>query len=377
MTARRRAVVAAMLVAVATASCAASEPDGTEGRRSHPSPAAPNESTRASWSVTLPNSASAIAADDDGAVVIAGDGDVLALDTAQGRERWRTVAVRAFLYAPAVDRDTVIVSARDRFVAFERATGAQRWEAPVAEEAGAATLATEGESALALLTTEPGSVTAVDALAGATEWSVRHPGRVLAAPAVDRDSGSAAVTWNDTDNPTLRVLDLGTGDVRWEATIGVSSSAPIIGRGVVLTGEGDAQYGSRVVARDVATGAERWSVAVPASFEPSLTPGVDGGEIAIADHFGTVTMLDVEDGSVRWQRALEEPVLQSRMLVTETAVVLTTHHGNLVALDRDTGRVLERRYPGGYPAGTAVAGGKLLVALRLTDPGRVVARPAP
>lgn len=365
------------MLAVAAMSCSSSERD-TARRRPAVSALAPWAPRAASsWSAPLPNWPFAIAADDDGAFVLAGDGDLVALDPEDGRERWRAVAERAFLHPPALDRDTVVLSARDRFVAFERSSGKLRWEVPVAEEASAVTVAGSDDDSLALVTTEPGEVVALDAQSGDARWSVHHQGEIFAPPAVDLNAGLAVVTWNDAVTPRVRALDLATGAVRWEAPIGVSSSAPVISGGVLVTGEGDARFSSRIVGRDVATGAERWSVAAPASFEPSLIPGAGGGEVAIADHFGTVTLFDAERGSVRWQVPLDEPVLQSQVLVTDESVILTTSVGNVVVLDRDTGRVTEREYPGGYPAGTALADRKLLVALRLTEPGRVEARPAP
>jgi outer membrane protein assembly factor BamB len=377
----RRALVVALL-AVAAVSCTNAERNATSSRpRFSASPASAPwaHPAPARWSAPLPHWPFAITADDDGAFVLAGDGDLLALDPESGRERWRAMAVRVFLYPPAVDRDTVVLSARDRFVAFERTSGKLRWEVPVTEEASAAALAGAGNEAIALLTTEAGTVTAVDARSGRTRWSVHHPGSVFAPPAVDPGTGIAAVTWHDSDVPRLRALEFATGAVRWEAPIGASSSAAVISDGVVVTGEGDARFSSRIVGRDVATGAERWAAAAPASFEPSLIPGAsgDGEVVAIADHFGTVTLLDARRGTPHWQVPLDEPVLQTRMHVTASSVILTTYGGNLVVLDRATGRLTEREYPGGYPAGTALADRTLLVALRLTEPGRVEARPAP
>jgi outer membrane protein assembly factor BamB len=373
---RARVAVSALVVAALAAGCTAAEPEA-RAHRSFASGARPNRSTASGWTTTLADWPFKISADPDGAFVIAGN-DVVALDTEDGRQRWSVdVAAPAYLYDLALDHESVVVSAADRFVAIDRATGEQRWEIPVTEGASAAALTADADSAVALLTTEAGSVVAVDAVSGTTKWTVRHPGSVFAVPVVDRAAGLAAITWSDHDSPRVRVLDVATGAVRWEAAIGVSSSAPVIASGLVITGEGDAKYSSRIVARDLETGVERWSAPAPASFEPTITPGVLGTEVAIVDHFGTVTLLDVDDGRVRWQSPLEEPLLDANVLVTETAVVLKTYHGNVVVLDRGTGRVLEREYPGGYSAGVALAGGRLLVALRLTEPGRVVARPAP
>jgi outer membrane protein assembly factor BamB len=140
---------------------------------------------------------------------------------------------------------------------------------------------------------------------------------------------------------------------------------------VVVLGEGDGNFAARVVARDVASGAERWSVPAPASFESGVTPGASADVVAVCDHFGTLTLVDVRRGTSRWQTTLRVPILDTRVVVTRRAVIVRTFGGKLMALDRASGRVVRRLGPGGFPVGFGVGEGRLVFAVRLARPDRV------
>ena len=303
-------------------------------------------------------------------VITGGGSRVVALDTASGRERWRSHVAHVTHYEPALDRETVLVSADDRFAAFEVATGARRWEAGVGEHAGGAVLTRAGSDAIALVTTEGGVVAALDGRTGQVRWSAQVPGDIWAAPAAHARAAVGAVLW-ERNEPRLRVFDLATGVVQWESAVEAGASAPVIRDGMVVLGEGNGNLAARVVARDLASGAERWSVPAPASFEPGVIPGAAGYDVAVCDHFGTVTLVDAHRGMTRWQTPLRAPILDTRVLLTPRAVVLRTYGGRIVVLDRASGRVVRRLDPGGFPVGFGVGKGRLVFAVRLARPDRV------
>lgn len=120
------------------------------------------------------------------AVVTVSGNRVVALESATGRERWRTGVTRVTHYEPVLDDHIVLVSADDRFIALTRASGARRWEAPVGEHAGGAVLTRVGSEPIALVTTERGVVAALDGRTGQARWSVQLPGDIWAAPAQAR-----------------------------------------------------------------------------------------------------------------------------------------------------------------------------------------------
>jgi outer membrane protein assembly factor BamB len=314
------------------------------------------------------------------AVVTVSRNRVIALDTATGRERWHTDVNQVTHYAPSLDDRTVLVSADDRFIALERASGAPRWEAPLGEHAGGGVLTRTGSDPIALVVTERGVVAALDGRTGQARWSVQLPGDIWAVPAGGARAGAGAVLWAGEAGETtsrLRLFDLATGAVRWESTVEPGATAPVIHDGLVVVGEGNGNFAARIVARDLETGAERWSVPAPASFESGVTPGAAGGDVVVTDHFGTVTLVDAHAGRARWQTAIREPILDTRMVLTAHAVVLRTYGGKVVVLDRESGRVLRRVDPGGFPVGIGTSGGRLLFAVRLARPDRVEAEALP
>jgi outer membrane protein assembly factor BamB len=366
MSARRAlAYTAAAVATVLVAGCTQSaSSDASRSERS-----AKGWSTNVDWPFSL-----GVAGRD--AVVTVSRNRVVDLDTASGRERWHVDLAHVTHYDPALDADTVLISADDRLVALERDSGARRWEASLGEHAGGAVLTRVDGAAVALVTTERGVITALDGGTGMTRWSVQVPGDIYAAPSGDARSGAGAVVWRGEED-RLRVFDLATGALRWETAIDPGTTAPAIHDGLVASGEGKGNFEARVVARDLASGAERWSLPVPASFESGLTPGVDGNDVAVSDHFGTVTLVDTRAGKPRWQTAIGEPILDTRVLLTSRSVALTTYGGRIVILDRRSGRIVRRVDPGGFPAGIGISGRRLVFAVRLARPDRVEAIPLP
>ncbi|MGQ0804260.1 MAG: PQQ-binding-like beta-propeller repeat protein [Actinomycetota bacterium] len=324
------------------------------------------------WIAPVTGWPSALAADRVGAVVLAGGGEVRAIDP-EGVTRWRVDVTGAGFHPPALDRRTVLVGAAARIVALERETGATRWEAPVPDAAAPHPVALA--DGVALAGSEAGVLVALDAATGETRWSVRYPGSVRSAPVSHLNdspaAGIVAATWHGGGEPRLRALDLATGAVRWDAPLMGFATAPVAAGGLVVVAEGDGQYAARVVARNAADGMEAWSTSTPASFESGITPGVAGDDVAVVDHFGTLTVLDVTTGAVRARTELDEPVLHTTVVLGGEHVVLTTHQGAVVVVDRGSGRVRYRGSLGGYPAAIARSGPDLLVAVRLRDPGRV------
>jgi outer membrane protein assembly factor BamB len=90
-----------------------------------------------------------------------------------------------------------------------------------------------------------------------------------------------------------------------------------------------------------------------------------------------VTLVDVRAGKTRWQAAIREPILDARVVVGAHTVVIRTYGGKVVVLDRDSGRVVRRVDPGGFPVGVGTSAGRLIFAVRLARPDRVEAIATP
>ncbi|MFI0718817.1 PQQ-binding-like beta-propeller repeat protein [Streptomyces sp. NPDC021224] len=211
----------------------------------------------------------------DGGRIHASDGPSLfALDAKDGSDRWRT-PVEGWVYTVRADAGTLVTGTRGGGVqAWDAARGILRWE-----RGGAQAEAETPESGptvvgRAVFYRGGGQLHAVDALTGAAMWSC---------PVGPWGPGGAV--------PTLPVVAEGT---------------------VYLTA------GTRVLALDARSGAERWHFDAPAVMlaPPAHVPGpgASGGGVYVVDHLGTVYALDPADGRQRWRVATEprqsvEPVV--------------------------------------------------------------------
>ena len=110
-------------------------------------------------------------------------------------------------------------------------------------------------------------------------WSVHFPGSLWSAPRVDRATGAVVAVWHETDAPAVRVLDLATGALRWQApTGGVHRRArrPRTGSSCSRSATATGTPGSRRATWPPAV--RRWQTPVPASFEEAIEPAVDDRE---------------------------------------------------------------------------------------------------
>jgi outer membrane protein assembly factor BamB len=200
----------------------------------------------------------------------ASDGPGLyALDAADGADRWR-VAIDGWVYALQAADGTVATGIRGGGVqAWDAATGVLRWERSGAQ--------TDFE------TPELGP-----ALMGGTVYF--------------RSRG------------LLYAVDARTGRERWAHALGEGEAAGSVPIRPVSAAD-DCLYliaGSRVLALDAATGAERWHFDAPAViFAP---PAIAAGGVYVVDYLGTVYALDAVSGMERWRVATEarqsvEPVV--------------------------------------------------------------------
>jgi outer membrane protein assembly factor BamB len=223
---------------------------------------------------------------------------------------------------------------------------------------------------------DSGTLTALDVASGTPRWSVQHPGALWSGARVDLAAGAVVATWHQSDEPAVRVFDLETGSLRWEAPTDRYTAAPTVRAGVVVLAIGDGNRHARVEARDLATGVRRWQTSVPASFEEAIEPAIAGRVVAVVDHFGVVSTFDLETGRLRWQHDLADVLLATRVMLTAKRVAFTSYAGVLHVLDARDGHIVAGIAPerlGGLPVATVRAPGpgpaRVLLALRLRDWG--------
>jgi outer membrane protein assembly factor BamB len=319
------------------------------------------------WSAPVNDCPRDLAADARGVVVVTSNSTVQAVDR-EGHERWHVHVDGLVPAQPAVGRDLVVVSAGSSVTALSRSAGARRWQAPTTDEVHSLALVAD----TAIAGDDSGALTAFDARTGEIRWSVQFSGMLWSGARIDRATGSVVATWHQSPTPAVRVFDLATGTLRWEAPTARFTAAPAVHHGVVVLAIGDGNRHARVEARVLASGALRWQTPVPASFEEAIELAVDDHDAAVVDHFGVVSLLDVGTGKLRWQSDVAHALLRTRVVLTPFRVAFTSFSGDVFVLDRRHGRLVARLGPrrlDGYPVATVRSPwhgrGRLLVALRL------------
>jgi outer membrane protein assembly factor BamB len=189
------------------------------------------------------------------------DGTVVALDATTGSVEWRYDANSADLGSSlAATDDHVYVGTMPADAggpgevhAVRRADGSRAWRRET--DRGVETPPTVVDDTV-VVATEGGRTLALAAADGSVRWSWDGDQAVLAAPAVDADSGTVVVRG---DGGETTALDLATGDRQWVAdwSLYAPTCAPAVRDGRVHVGGYDDEQG-HLYARDVASGDPAW-----------------------------------------------------------------------------------------------------------------------
>jgi outer membrane protein assembly factor BamB len=131
-------------------------------------------------------------------------------------------------------------------------------------------------------------------------------------------------------------LDMETGKQRWSVKTGVAVSAgPGVGEGLVLVGTSDAE----VLALSAVDGTELWKADV--SSEVLSVPQIDLDKVIVQTADGNVAALDAENGEQVWIHDRSIPVLTLRGTSTPAVqhglVVVGYANGKLAALSAEKG----------------------------------------
>lgn len=370
---KSRRIGAALLSALlltSLAGCGSLNPFSGSKPRNQPAPLVnftPSMTTRTLWTANVGKSGDfflmpAVAA---GKVYAAGsDGELAAIDAANGKSLWRTKVAGGITAGVASDGTTVVVAGgAGNIIAFDAKTGKQRWAAQASTEILSVPAVGGG---VVVVRSIDNKISAYDADSGERRWFVQRnaPALVLrAAPGILYDDGVAYVAL-----PAGRLLALSaaTGVPRWEAMIAEPRGATELERVAdvsgmpVLSGRDvcAAAYQGRIACIDASNGSVRWA----REFSAEVGPGIDQRYVFGSDERGNVTALSRESGGSLWRndslawRGLSAPASFGR------AVVVGDRQGYLHFLSREEGNLLARiRVGDGVRAAPVPVGESLLV----------------
>ncbi|AXG05155.1 Pyrrolo-quinoline quinone [Haloplanus rubicundus] len=286
-----------------------------------------------SWTVDAGHASAAAPAVHDGTVYLTvwNGGEsvprgLVAVDAADGTERWRALTDNDVNASPTPTDDAVFVGGgfENSAVAAVEHDGTVRWRRDLGVYAAAPAVV----DALAVYATgESGSVVALDTETGETVWERSVDGRTTAAPAV---VGESVVVADETG--TVRRLDATTGEEKWHATVDGR-----VDRSVAVDDVAVVAHDGGLTALALAGGERRWTTDLDA--DPTAPILTDDAVLVGAER--DVVALARSDGAERWRVETRERSYTDVFLsgvtgspvVVDGTVVVATQAGDVYALD--------------------------------------------
>ncbi len=271
-------------------------------------------------------------------IVYAGSNDnvLYALDAATGDLLWQHDTGSPVQYAPLVGDDAVYVPTMSeggrKIHTLDASSGAELWVAPqyypfdTGWESGIG-VALAGDTILMI--DDQGGLQALNAQTGESVWSFRSDVGTDTPPVAIGD-----VVYVTAVN-TAYALNVETGEEMWKFSTGVFPArgfAPVIENGMYLFAPDDHIY-----ALDTTTGEQAWTFELDSM--ASTPPVVVDGMVYVASESGLLYALDRQTGQQRWNIGLSENMLQS-LEGAEGLLYLESSDGNLIALDALTAEPL-------------------------------------
>ncbi len=282
----------------------------------------------------------------DGVIYFGGDdGNVYAVDAADGHQLWKRRTGGPVPSTPAIAGRTLYVGSYDgKFYALDARTGVPRWK-----------FATDGErrfEAKGLHGMQPKTQTIAD------PFDVYLSSPVVAGGAVYFGSGDGNVY----------ALDAASGHLRWKFHTGdVVHASPAYADGVVFFGSWD----SYLYAVDADTGAEKWRfhggedplIHNQVGFQSS--PAVVNGVVYTGCRDSNLYAIDAATGKEKWHfNAAGSWVITSPAVAQGKVVFGTSDSSLFLVVDADTGKPIVRQQGKAYLfASPAVAGNTVYVGV--------------
>ena len=302
------------------------------------------------------------------------DGNLYAVDSASGTEKWRAAtekpsAIHYDTPSPAVlDDGTVVIGAPDGNVyAFDGVTGDERWRFGAgAEIRSSPGVGVDGTLYMATWETPTvswwnrlrfvafnkyplgGRLYALHPRTGRKLWEVRELGQMQSSPAIGHD-GTVYVGSNMRG---VVAIDGKSGNIRWEALN--SAGTPAVGTdGTVYVDGRDAC----VYALDGATGAVVWRAQTGGQILSPLAIGPNG-LVYVGSSKGKLFAFDARTGAPEWTLEAGGEAMPTPVLSSDGTVYVHAFRGGvgqLLAVDGGSGTIDWQIPKGGGSVNAAIA----------------------
>jgi outer membrane protein assembly factor BamB len=280
------------------------------------------------WQQNLPLTNSHLLLGGDALYLIDDTESLVALDLANGTERWRIPAPYGSLLSVA-DETTAYLEFDQAVHAIDAVTGQERWVV-----AGFSTVAA-GDGIVVGWPYPPESGSRVlDAATGQERWSIAAG--MIQQPIIAGSTVYAALTASERGGEGAYALDAVTGATRWVAEMPGGHAVAVTAGTVILSWE----RSSDLIGVDAGTGQERWRYTTSGSYGIEHIATSDGGVYIIvgsADNGSPLVAIDPQSGAVRWEATgYRWPIGAPTGLVVANQPP-TDDASQLLALDATTG----------------------------------------
>ncbi|HEY6877088.1 MAG TPA: PQQ-binding-like beta-propeller repeat protein, partial [Polyangiales bacterium] len=190
----------------------------------------------------------------------------------------------------------VLTEGRDRLVAIDVRTGAQRWRF---RSHGRADFRLVRAGRVLLVVSGDSTLDAIDVASGEVAWRWSDAGRLSLAPAITRDRAVAIA--HQGDGAALLCFDLFSGQLVYRKELSASPAvAPVAADQLAVVAA------ESLCAYDLHTGALRWQASDPGLADGAAALVVDQHLVINAAN-GVAQALDITSGEIRWQHRLADP----------------------------------------------------------------------
>jgi outer membrane protein assembly factor BamB len=275
---------------------------------------------------------------------------------------WRYDARHLMEYSPIVVGDTLYgIDNNGEAFALNTRNGKPRWRRDVATLNASAPTYSDGRLYVSNL--EPGQVQALNAQNGKVVWRHPLPGRTESSPLVVGDQVIAGCECG-----SVYSLDAKSGKENWSASVGGAVKAsPAYDQGTVYVGS----YGGQLTALRASNGAVRWTASTNGRIYG--TAAVAFGRVFVGTVAGTMYAFDEDSGSLDWSTTiggyLYSAVAAAKTPDTPPSIYFGSYSGSVYALNAQTGATRWSRYAAGPVSGAGSVIGDVFYAgdLRTTE----------